>query len=472
MKKAVIIGGGISGLATCYFLERLAEEKNIPLATKVLEANDYLGGTIHSQRTEGYLCESGPNSYLLSKPEVPKLVDKLNLNDRRVLSNAAAAKRYLFINNRLEKLPEKPPEYLATKLLSFKGKLRVLREPWTKPPTSEDESIAEFAKRHLGQEAVDKLINPMVIGIFAGNADELSLDSCFPVMRALEKEGGGSLFRAMIRRMRAKRKQGSSSPSKAERQSQSSEMGGGNLATFDEGVSVLINSLAKDIKGEIITNSPVKSVEKEDGQFLVKTNVPDKSFTADLVILAAPAYSSKTILKSFDEKLSSLIEKIPYVPVNVVNFGYQKGKLTHSLDGFGFLVPRISDRKILGSIWTSSVFNGMCPEGCVSLRNMIGGARNPELTDLDDQQTIKLVQEELFSIMGIKADPDFVNIIRHQKAIPQYVVGHKKLISEIDQQVSKHPGLFITGNAYRGVALDDCVRNANLIAEQAADYFA
>lgn len=461
--KVTIIGGGISGLATAYNLEKLAAKENFNLQLTVIEAAPNLGGKIKSMRKDGFLCESGPAGFLDNKPETLNLCQNLQLVNDLVRANDAAAKRYIFLDGKLQKLPEKPPEFLSTKLISWPAKLRALKELWTKPmPTGKDETIAEFAQRHLGKEIAQKLISAMVVGIFAGDAEKLSLISSFPVMAALEKEGNGSLIRAMLRRQKAKKQKETTKGPKSEGLVGST----GKLTTFKSGMAQAIEAIKLQLKAEVITNKKVVSVNKQNGEFQIFFANEAEPVSSNLVVLATPAYEAANILSSLSPDLALSLSKIPYVPVNVVVTGYPKQNFGVDIDGFGFLVPKKEKRKILGSLWTSSIFPDQAPKDYVALRTMIGGAISPKLTELDDEQTVTLVNKELYEIMGVKAEPEFVKVFRHEKAIPQYVVGHSQTLKEIEEQLQKLSGLFLTGNAYRGIGFNDCIANAKTVSEQ------
>ena len=472
MARVAIIGGGISGLATAFAIQEKAKKLSKSVELAIFEKENRLGGTIKSERIQGYLCESGPTGFLDNKPDTPKLVGDLGLKNKLLPSNDAARKRYLYIDGRLQQVPESPPAFLSSKILSLRGKLRIVGEVRSKkPPLGADESIFEFASRHIGKEAAEKLIDAVTTGIFAGDARKLSVKSCFPVMIELEKEGSGSLVRAMFGRVRAKRKQKKEAgETGASEVSTGSEMGGGNLTSFDEGMETLVAGLKESIKGNFYLSKACNGFEKGDGKYAFSAEGAEKPFEADIVVLAIPSYAAAELLESFDEEMAKALKEIPYAPINVVNFGYPRQSVTHSLEGFGFLIPSREKREILGTIWTTSVFGGMAPQNHVALKTMIGGAQNPEAAALDDRATIELVRKELRKIMGISADPTFIKIYRYEKGIPQYVIGHGERLGVLEKRLTEHPGLFLTGNAYLGIGLNDCTRNAHLVSDKITEY--
>lgn len=472
VQKIVIVGGGISGLATGYAIERQATADGRKVDVTLIESGSRLGGKIRSERIDGYLLESGPFGFLSNKPETRELVKDVGIGGLLLNSNDASRKRFIYTGGQLQKLPENPPAFLTSKILSWGSKLGMLREPWTKPASAgKDETIAEFAERHLGKEATARLIDAMAAGVFAGSAYELSLKSCFPVMADLEREGDGSLFRAMMRRRKKKNQaaKAQGAPKTEKKPGGSIEMGGGTLTTFKDGMETLTSAVANKTAAKIIPEAKVEKVERSGAGW--KVRMADKKVSdADAVILAVPAYAAAAIIESIDDASAQLLRDIPYVAVNVVNLGYARDKISDPLDGFGFLIPGIEKRKILGAIWASSTFSGFAPENNVALRVMVGGARNPDVAAFDDQETLDTIQRELKSTMDIDADPDFVNIIRHERAIPQYVIGHGERLDQLDGRMSHHPGLFLTGNAYRGIGVNDCTRNAQTVAARVLQF--
>ncbi|MBI4743711.1 MAG: protoporphyrinogen oxidase [Actinobacteria bacterium] len=248
---------------------------------------------------------------------------------------------------------------------------------------------------------------------------------------------------------------------------------GGKLTSFADGMGVLIDTLTqglRDNNSNIVTGKKVEKVEQDGGNAFKVFVEGESPIEADIVILAVPAYSAAEILDKFESLLIGELKKVPYPPVNVVIFGYPKNKISRSLDGFGFLIPSKEKRRILGCLWTSSIFNGQVSEGYVSLRTILGGARNPDVCFLDDNETIKTVQEELRDIMGVSADPTFIKIYRHEKAIPQYVVGHTDFLTKAERFSKNFPGLFLVGNAYRGIGVNDCTRSALNVSRKVINY--
>lgn len=470
--KAVIIGGGISGLATAYLLSERAREGEIrlPLNITLLEREGRLGGNIWSEKVDGFLCERGANGFLDNKPWTLELCDKLGIGDRLLRTNDSARKRFIYSEGKLHQLPESVLSFfLKSQILSVHGKLRILLEPFTrKPEEGMDETIADFVKRHIGEEALRKLVGPMVSGVFAGDPYSLSLKSSFPIMAELEKEGDGSLVKAMLKRMKTKKE--------GEPQKRGGPTGpGGTLTSFREGIEYLIQILGERLGDSVITGCEVQRIEKglqEGSPYIIylKDKNGEGKIAADLIILATPAYVTAKIIRNLEPTIAEALNEIPYPPVIVVCLGYRRSLISHPLDGFGFLIPHEERMNILGCLWDSSMYEGRAPEGYVLLRAMVGGARAPEKARLKDDDLIKAVRQDLEVILEIDTAPEFIKIYRHEKAIPQYTIGHSERIRTVEESLKKHPGLFLTGNSYYGIGINDCVRDAFRTADRAIDY--
>jgi len=448
--KTGIVGAGISGLATGQAI--LAQNPQSEIV--IFEAGQHTGGKVMSEITpEGYLCEWGVNAFLDKSPRTLELCDEIGLIP--LSADASAKKRYVFSEGELHKLPEKPPEFLASKLLSFPGRLRVIAEVFSGRAKKPDETLEEFGTRHLGREAFQKLIDPMASGVFAGDATTMSLKSCFPRIHEVESEYG-SLIRGLIKLQKEARRAG--------RKNTPGPGPGGNLTSFNAGMGVLTDALTAGLGSRVRVNSAVRSITRIAGQYTLHLE-DGSSEDFDAVVLAAPAYAQAKILSELAPVISSLVNDIPYPSLAVVCLGYSNEDAAHCMDGFGFLVPSREKRGILGTVADSNVFPGRAPEGSVLLRTMVGGARASQLAELPDEQLLDRVRSDLRDIMGLTAEPEFARIYRHEKAIPQYLVGHSERLAAIDKHLEDLPGLVLTGNAFRGVSLNDCVLNATKTAQ-------
>ncbi|MEW6602249.1 MAG: protoporphyrinogen oxidase, partial [Nitrospirota bacterium] len=369
--------------------------------------------------------------------------------------------RFIFSEGRLKALPESPLSFLKSDLLSWGGKFRLLYElRAAKGP--EDESVADFIIRRLGHEALDKLIDPMVSGIYAGDPYRMSIRNCFPRIKELEDQYG-SLIRAMIKIRKQKKAEGRASGDKGEA-TKVSAAPGGTLTSFYDGAQTITDALAARLGKRLRVGISVYGITRESGSYQVTTS--DHTYNADIVIIATPAYATSEILRDFDAELSRALSAILYPHVSVVCFGYRKERVSHPLNGFGFLIPHIENRNILGSLWDSSIFPNRAAEGHVLLRTMIGGAQSPEMASFDNSKLINAVFDELNPILGLKGDPEMVSIYRWEKAIPQYVLGHGKILETINMRLKNYSGLYLTGNSYRGIGINDCIENAYKLTEQ------
>ncbi len=463
MKRVVVVGGGISGLATAYRLVEGAKTAALPLALTVLEAEPRAGGKIVTERREGFTVEGGPNGFLDGKPETLRLARDLGLGERLLPSSDAARKRFVFRHGTLHALPESPPAFFRSQLMSLRGRLRILAEPFIAPaPPEVDESLAEFGRRRLGAEAVDALLDPMVSGVYAGDPNRLSVWACFPRIKELERDHG-SLIRALLAVQRARRK--------ALASGQTVAAGGGpagpsgKLTSFAEGTQLLVDALAAALGERVRVGAPVRDITRgEADAYQVHLDAGER-LDADAIVLACPAYATAEILATIAPAASLAAREIGYAPAVVVALGFERAAVGHPLDGFGFLIPRSERRRILGSLWTSSIYPGhRAPDERILLRTIVGGARNPELAGLPPDELVALVRGELRDILGIAATPVFREVFTWPVAIPQYDVGHRDRVARVEHGLAHLPGLFVTGNAYRGVGINDCTREAESAA--------
>jgi oxygen-dependent protoporphyrinogen oxidase len=452
MKKIAVVGGGISGLTIACLLVNQSKDLDVT----VYESDKRPGGKIWSEQFNGFLCEKGPNGFLDNKPKTLELCKNLGIDPVR--SNENSKKRFIFSGGKLNALPESPPSFIKSDLLSWGGKFRILME-LNAPKGPSDETVGDFILRRLGNEVLEKLIDPMCSGIYAGDPYKMSIKSCFPRIKELEQEYG-SLIKALLKIRKQKKMQNKSSPG----DSKVSAAPGGTLTSFYNGAQTITDALAEKLGQRVKLGVSAHGLSKSGNSYQVHTS--EETFDADIVVLASPAYVSSDILRDFDGELSKILTDIPYPHVSVVCFGYKKEKVTHPLNGFGFLIPFRENRKILGNLWDSSIFPNRASEGHVLLRTMAGGAKFPEFADMDDNKIIDIVFNELKQILGLKEDPEMVRVYRWDKAIPQYLLGHVNRLEAIDERLKNHPGLFLAGNAYRGIGINDCVENGYTIADE------
>lgn len=444
----VVIGGGISGLSVGFFAKAAGR------SVVVLEEGPRAGGKIRTDWEEGFCCEWGPQGFLDNVPETLELVRLLGLENRLVPASPTSSDRFILRHGRLRRVPLSPPAFLVSDVLSLPGKLRVLAEPLIPRGGAEDESVAAFARRRIGREAAQVLVDAMVTGVFAGKAEELSLPATFPKMAHMERTYG-SLTRAML----ALRKKGGGGPAGP----------GGTLTTFVAGMQELTDRLVAALGDSLRLSSPVTSV-----RYLEHSTEPWRVRLADggelagrsLVVTVPPPKVVDTLGELLGPRAVAALQEIPMPPVVVVMTAYRSPQpFAHPLTGFGFLVPSQEPRQILGTLFCHSIFPNQAPAGSVLLRTILGGARQPEVIHFSDEELVRLVRRELHAVLGGDTDPDLVRVFRHPEGIPQYTLGHPRRLQILDEATSRYRGLYLTGNAYRGVAVNACIAEAKKLAE-------
>jgi len=458
MTRIAIIGAGISGLATAYAIEQQGAQAGFEVETLVVEKESRIGGKILSIQEDGFLCEWGPNGFLDNKPMTLDLCKQLQIDQQLLRSDDNARKRFIYSEQILHQMPENGPAFLKSKLISWPGKFRLAGEMVIpKRRHGGDETLAEFGRRRLGAEALDKLISPMVSGIFAGDPETMSLKSCFPRIYELEQEYGG-LIMAMLKLAKKKRAE-----VKAGKAVASAAGPGGVLTSFGGGIQELTDGIATALSGKVLTgNGVLKIVQKQEG-FLLHLD-DGQQLEVDMVVTAAPAYAVANMLDEINDKSSTILRQIPYATMNVICFGYQQERIDFDLNGFGYLIPKAEGCNTLGTLWDSSIFSDRAPEGMVLLRSMMGGAANSAAIDFSEDEVKARTMNDLKQIMGINCEPEFMKIFRHRHAIPQYTRGHGQRLQELKDSLQDSPDLILTGNAFYGVGLNDCVHAANQAA--------
>ena len=465
--RVAIVGGGIAGLSVAHALRAQSPEAEVV----VFERGDRVGGNIRSESVDGYLCEWGPDGFLDNAPATLELVDTIGLRPRLVRSSDEARRRYIFRNGRLHEVPLSPAAFLATRLLSTAGKLRVFAEPFSARAPEHDESIRDFAERHIGREAAHVLVGSMVSGIFAGDASQLSLRSAFPKMHEMEAQYG-SLVRAMIAKRRERRNEnGMGAPA-------------GTLTSFAGGMEDLVGTAASALGAAVRTGCRVSELQVRAGYGdpqrprlvgarAFSLGCAARTVEADAVVLAGPPQETAELVRGFSPDAADLLAAAPTAPLAVVCLGYDQAALASergAQNGFGFLVPRGEGPRILGALWETSIYPGRAPHGKALIRVMIGGAMDPAAVDLNDADLLSTVRNDLSRTMGLRMTPEFVHVIRHRRGIPQYTIGHDARLRKIEAALAPHRGLFLAGNGYRGVSINACIEDARRIAGGVADH--
>ncbi len=461
MPTILVIGAGISGLSVAYRLQEQLSDTEI----QVLEAADRPGGTTWTLREDGFCVEMGPNGFLDTKPTTQQLCRDVGLSEQLVPASTAAGKnRYLYLDGRLRLLPSGPGALLGSDLLSWRGKLSLLLERFRGPGTGADESIDAFARRRAGREAADVFADAMVTGIYAGDPARLSLPACFPRIAELER-AHGSVMKGLAHSARQRRAEAAARGEPYRRP--------GQMWSFAAGLRTLIEMLAGQLKRPPLYGVSVRGIHKEGEParptWLVRADSHD-SWRADAVVLTCPAYRQAEMLADLDPELAREVGEIAYNRVAVVALGYRRADVPHDLDGFGFIAPQRTRRDLLGVQWCSSIFPSRAPEGVVLLRALCGGWQRPEVVDWDEPRLLEAVRGELRLALGITAAPIFHRIVRWDRAIPQYHLGHLERLARLEVRLRPHPGLLLGGNAYRGVALNDCTEQGSVLAGRLARY--
>ncbi len=446
-----MVGGGPSGLVLAHELMARGESAGT-LRVAVYEARERPGGKAWTEHEAGYTIERGPEGFLDSAPATLALARDLGLGGRVLPASPAAARRYLWARGALRPVPANPAAFLASGILTMRGRLAVLGEPFRAPGTDGDESVATFARRRLGREAAETLVGAMVRGVYAGDAESISMPSAFPRLAALEREHG-SLVRAMIARRRAHRDGGGpAGPA-------------GRLTSFVGGMGELGAALAAALGPRFVAGRAAVAVRRAGaaGGWRVEFADGGSEFTDEVAIATEP-WSAARLVESVDPELASLLAAIPPAPVVVVALGFRAADIRRRLDGFGFLVPPREPLRMLGCLWSSTTFAHRAPEGRALLRVLLGGPSDPTVLELPDDRLMTVVLGELDRTMGLKGAPELARVIRWPAAIPQYVVGHGDRLRRIAARLEALPGLHLAGNGYRGVALNDCVTSSQEVA--------
>ena len=438
----LVVGAGISGLATAFRLKERGAK------VEMLEAAPRAGGVIGTRHRNGALVEHGPNSALDSSPLINELLDRVGMRGERIEANAAAATRYIVRGGKLVALPASAGALFGTSAFTLGAKLRLLREPFiARAPADTEESIATFARRRLGPEILDYAVDPFVSGVYAGDPERISASAAFPRLTALEQKYG-SLLKSQI-------------------------MGGGERGqkaesfSFRRGMQSLTDALANSI-GRIESGVTVRRIEAgADGVWTVAgARGGDPVIRrAKAIVLAAPAAESAKLMRELWPSATRSLAAIEYAGVASVASAYRRLDVRHSLAGFGFLVPKKESRRILGSLFSSSMFEGRAPPNIALLTTFVGGMRNRELSMQPDGVLGTMVHEELTALVGATSPPIWTDITHWASAIPQYTLGHSERLRPLEDAERARPGLFFCGSYRGGVSVGDCIKSAHATAD-------
>jgi len=433
----LVIGSGISGLVTSFWLKKRG------LDVCVFEKEKEVGGSIKTVKKDGFLVELGPNTVLDNTPYLKEIVETLNIEDSLIYAKKINKKRYIFKDGRLIPLPSNPFNFFFSPIFSLKSKLKIFKEPFIERAEKE-ETIAEFARRRLGEEVLNFAVGPFVSGVYAGDPERLSVQWATKKIYALEKNYG-SLIKGAI----AKRK--GPSPSKG-------------LFSFKNGLFELVENL-KNFNGNIYLETEAEEIIPLNGKYKVIGKRNDKKIEIETkgVVITGDSISQWKILKKLDE--SCPLNDIPYAGVVILGIGYKGGDVGHKLDGFGFLIPQIYGKKLLGCLFSSSLFDGRAPYGYVLLTCFLGGALHQEVLNLKEDEILNYTLNELNPILDIKGSPAFYLMKKWERAIPQYNIGHRKYIEWRKNFYEKFKNIYISGNILDGISVADCITNSTELAK-------
>ena len=455
MSSVAIIGAGITGLTAAFYLKRAG----IPVT--VYESTDRVGGVIQSLQRNGYLAEFGPNTILETSPKIGQLVNDAGLGSRRLDPDPKAEARYVVRYKRPIAMPSSPLGFFTTELFSPRAKLAVLREPFV--PARRDgkeESIAEFVLRRLGKEFLDHAIDALVAGVYAGDPYQLSVLQAFPKLKQLE-ERYGSLIKGQILGARERKKRGEVAKDRAPKFS------------FDEGLQVLPETLAAHLAEAMRLDTKVTRAIESPGGWTLEIIEGSETFRADhsAIIYCGTAYKLAELgLETRRSVRPEVFSEIRYPPVASVVLGFRREDVEHPCQGFGMLIPRVEGFKILGTIFSSSLFPNRAPAGHLTLTSYVGGERYPELASLDPEELFALTRQDLQVLLGVRGKPTFQHSVFYPKAIPQYVVGYGRFRDQMNDLEKNATGFFLAGHYRDGISLSDSILSGCNVAERVAGF--
>jgi oxygen-dependent protoporphyrinogen oxidase len=442
---ALVVGGGISGLVCAYALRKAR------IDAQLVEASPRPGGVISTVTRDGFLLELGPQSFS-GTPALRELCAELGVS-KELLQAPPHAPRYVLIDGKLQPVPMSPPAFFMSSLINVSTKWALMRDILGRSiPPDGDESVAAFVRRKFSPQLLDRLVGPFVSGIYAGDPERLSVRSAFPQLYEAEKSAG-SIVRGMLLHQKSE---------KGPRERPT-------LQSFREGSETLVRALANNLGPALLTQTCVSGISSQnDGSFDIRleSHGRDESVSARSLILATPTDVTGALLSRLDSSFETLLSSIEYAPVAVVSLGYRKKDVGHSLNGFGFLVPRSAGIRVLGSVWNSSLFPGRAPEGQALLTSFVGGATDSAAAALEPQELAALVHREISPVLSIESAPIFSNVTIWPRALPQYNLGHGDRLAAVAKACSRFPGLWLTGNYLQGPAVGSCVDHALAVAKE------
>lgn len=460
--RVIVIGGGITGLAAAHRLLELSTQRHAPLEVTLLEASGRLGGVIHTIQRDGFLIEAGPDNFITNKPWALELTQRLGLDDRLLETNQAHRRAMVVRRGRLVPLPAGfmlmgPARWwpvMNSPLFSWPGKLRIALEPFVPARRGDgDESLTSFVTRRFGRQMLDRLVQPLVGGIYTADPDSLSLRATMGQFLEMETRHG-----SVIRGLRRAGDQVTSD----------SGARYSLFVTFREGMQALVGALADRIGSQRVrANTLVKSVriDVNRGKWIVMLR-GGTTLEGDGLIIAVPSYQAASMLHDLDEQLASHLNTVEYASSAIVNLAYPRADVPHPLDAFGFVVPVIEKRTILAGSFSSVKYQGRAPDGHVLMRVFLGGALQGHVLELDDDALVRAARDDLRDLLGVTTRPSLAMVHRWPRSMPQYTVGHLDRLGGIRSLVERFKGLELAGNAYAGVGIPDCIHAGEEAAQR------
>jgi protoporphyrinogen/coproporphyrinogen III oxidase len=450
--QVVVVGGGISGLSCAVRLEQLG------VAVKLLEAAEQVGGLIGTVKKEGFLFESGPQSFLGTELLL-RLIQDLGIQDQLCKADPTAP-RYVLRHARLQKIPMSPQAILGSSLLGVGARWKVVSEAFrkTKPP-SEEESISAFVRRKFGQEILEYLVSPFVSGVYAGDPEKLSLRAAFPTLEEWEREYG-SVLRGAMKSRRANPNAAGAQP----------------LCSFRGGMSTLTKAMAAKLGEAIHTGASVDAITATNGpsggpwEVRFRQSGGARTLNAPVLVMAAPAHVAAHLVAPIASDLAQRLSAIAYASLAVVATGYYTRQVSSPLNGFGVLIPRGEKRRTLGVVWNTSLFEGRAPDGQMVITSFIGGATDPEIAQKPSEEIAAMVEKDHKAILGITGPPIASMVWVHQKALPQYNLGHGHVVQAIRDAERSVAGLYFAGNYLEGPSIGRCIERGFQAAEGVKSY--
>lgn len=447
MKDVIIIGAGIAGLSTGFELQK----NNIDF--QILETSDRVGGVIETLKTGNCLIESGPNTFSSFSQDLLDLVNELGIEEELIEASSSSKKRYIYLNNQLMPLPSNLSEFFHTQILTKKAKWTIFEELFIEKEEKE-ESVEDFITRRFGREVLKNVIQPFLNGIFAGDVKKLSANSVFPKLKDLESRHKSILLGLILSNSKQ-----FFNPSKKL-----------TLYSFKEGMEFLVQEIYKKIKNKVTLNTKDIEITRAKDCFIVTFKVNNKTinYPTSSVLFATPAYSVLNYSHLFPSKHFLELFNIEYAPISSVNQAIDRSKLNMDLDGFGFLSTKEPHRKLLGAIWTSSIFPSRAPSDKALLTSYIGGVHYKKITDQSNEEIQTIVTKELCETLHISDHHalETINIKTYINAIPQYNIGHLERVKKVETLMDKNYGLFFTGNYFQGISINDTVKTSKMVIEK------